>query len=119
MVVDDDPDLRHIVKLILEAKGGFTARVCDCGMQALREVGEFRPDLIILDVMMDGMDGPETLGELRKLPDVSPVPVFFMTSMVQPRDVMKYKTLGVAGVIKKPFQPLALANQVKELWRQI
>lgn len=119
MYVEDDPDLRKIVTVSLAAKGGFTVRVCDSGEQALKQVGEFQPDLIIMDVMMEDMDGPETLGELRKLPETAAIPILFMTSRVLHQDVEKYKKIGAAGVIKKPFHPLKLADEVKELWRKI
>jgi CheY-like chemotaxis protein len=119
MYVEDDPDLRKIVTVSLEAKGGFIVRVCDSGEQALKSVGEFQPDLIILDVIMAEMDGPETLQKLRELPGTGAIPVFFMTSKVMPGDVDKYKKLGAAGVIKKPFHPLGLAEEVKELWMNL
>jgi len=119
MYVEDDPDLRKIVTVSLEARGGFTVRVCDSGEQALEQVGEFQPDLIIMDVMMEDMNGPETLGELRKRPGTAAIPVLFMTSRVLPRDVENYKKIGAAGLIRKPFHPLTLADRVKELWGQI
>lgn len=116
MYVEDDPDLRKIVTVSLEAKGVFVVRVCDSGEQALKQVGEFQPDLIVMDVLMEEMDGPETLGELRKLKEASAIPVFFLTSRVFPKDVENYKKIGAAGVIKKPFHPLTLAEEIKELW---
>ncbi len=119
MYVEDDPDLRKIVTVSLAEKGGFTVQVCDSGEQALKQVGEFQPDLIIMDVMMEDMDGPVTLGELRKLPETASIPVLFMTSRLLPWDVENYKRIGAAGVIKKPFHPLKLAEQVKELWGKI
>jgi two-component system OmpR family response regulator len=119
MYVEDDPDLRKIVMVSLATKGGFTVRVCDSGAQAIKEVGKFQPDLIIMDVMMEDMGGPETLCELRKLPEAAAIPVLFMTSRVMLQEVENYKKIGAAGIIKKPFHPLKLADEVKELWGQI
>lgn len=119
LYVDDDPDLQKIVRLSLEAKGEFTVQVCDSGMEAIKKIKEFQPDLVILDVVMREMDGPETLLELRKTPGVGQVPVIFMTSRLQPEKVKKYKKIGAVGVIEKPFQPRKLADQVKKLWNQI
>lgn len=119
MYVEDDPDLRKIVSVCLETKGGFTVRVCDSGEQALKQVGEFQPDLIIMDVIMPDMNGPETLGELRKRPGTAAIPVLFMTSRVLPGDVENYKKLGAVDLIRKPFHPLTLADLVKELWEKI
>lgn len=116
MYVEDDPDLRKIVTVSLTAKGGFTVQVCESGEQALKQVEEFKPDLIIMDVMMEEMDGPETLGKLRQLPEAAAIPIFFMTSRILPQDMENYKKIGVVGVIKKPFHPLRLAAEVKELW---
>jgi CheY-like chemotaxis protein len=119
LYVDDDPDLQKIVQLSLEAKGEFTVQVCDSGMEAIAKVKESQPDLIILDMVMREMDGAETLLELRKLPEAAGIPVIFLTSIVRPEKVKKYKEIGAVGVIEKPFQPRKLADQVKKLWKQI
>ena len=78
LLVDDDPDLQKIARLSLEKKGGFTVQVCDSGNQALKDVKDFQPDLIILDVILPDMNGMETLSELRKLPEAAQIPVFFL-----------------------------------------
>jgi CheY-like chemotaxis protein len=119
LYVDDDPDLQKIVQLSLQAKGEFTVQVCDSGMEAIAKVKESPPDLIILDVIMREMDGPETLLELRKLPEAADVPIIFMTSRVRPEKVKRYKEIGAVGVIEKPFQPRKLADQVRKLWNQV
>jgi CheY-like chemotaxis protein len=76
------------------------------------------PDLILLDVMMPGMDGPATLAELRKLPATAATPVIFMTAKVQTAEVAYYKSIGAIGVIAKPFDPMLLAQQVRTLFEQ-
>lgn len=119
LLVDDDPDLQKIARLSLEKKGGFSVRVCDSGKQALKDVTDFQPDLIILDVVLPDMNGMETLLQLRKLPEAAQIPVFFLTARVSPQETKKYQELGAAGLIRKPFHPMKLANQVKELWEQI
>jgi two-component system OmpR family response regulator len=119
LYVDDDPDLQKIVQLSLQSKGEFTVQVCDSGMEAIAKVKESQPDLIILDVVMREMDGPETLLELQKLPEAADIPVIFMTSRVRPEKVKRYKEIGAVGVIEKPFQPRKLADQVRKLWNQM
>ena len=119
LYVDDDPDLRKIVQLSLEYLEGVTVLTCDSGKQALQFIKGFRPDLIILDVVMEDMDGPETLAELRKLPEAAETPVFFLTSNVQPGDMEGYKEMGVAGIIKKPVHPRKLPGQVTDLWQKV
>ena len=64
--------------------------------------------------MMPGMDGPETLAALRRRP--SDVPVIFMTARVQTHEVLRYRELGAAEVIAKPFDPMALADTVRTIW---
>jgi len=90
LYVEDEPDIREVAMLALEAVGGFTLQVCSSGQEALDTVGAFKPDLILLDVMMPGMDGPSTLKALQKLPEAADVPVIFMTAKVQPQEVAAY-----------------------------
>jgi len=58
MLVEDEEDIRAVASLALEAVGGFTLKTCDSGQNALEVIADFRPQLILLDVMMPGMDGP-------------------------------------------------------------
>jgi two-component system, OmpR family, response regulator len=117
MYVDDDPDLQQIVKLGLEIGGNFTVKVCASGYQALEEVEEYDPHLIILDVVMPFISGPKTMEELQKIEAVASVPVIFLTSKIQPRQLAHYESLGAIGVIKKPLNPMKLSAQVQELWQ--
>ena len=74
----------------------------------------WNPDLILLDVMMPGMDGPMTLEELRRDVITQDIPVVFITARTQARDVERFLQLGGAGVISKPFDPMALAEDVRK-----
>lgn len=116
LYVEDEPDIQTVAKLALEMIGGFEVKVCSSGEQALLEVEAFAPDMILLDVMMPGMDGPGTLRALRALPSQATVPVAFMTAKVQPTEIAHYTSLGACGVIAKPFDPMNLANQVRQIW---
>lgn len=116
LCVEDEPDIQAVARMALELVGGFQVRVCSSGEQALREAQAFAPDMILLDVMMPGMDGPGTLAALRGLSGLDAVPVAFMTAKVQPHEVAHYKSLGALGVIAKPFDPMALASQVRQIW---
>lgn len=116
MYVEDEPDIQAVAKLALEMVGGFTVKICSSGEEALKEVVAFAPDMILLDVMMPGMDGPNTLKALRAMPQLANVPVAFMTAKVQPQEVAHYKSLGARDVIAKPFDPMNLANQVRAIW---
>lgn len=115
LLAEDEPDIRTVAELALESVGGFTVRLCEDGPRALEALPGFAPDLVMLDVMMPGMDGPATLAELRKLPQGKSVPVIFMTAKVQQAEIEGYKKLGAIGVIAKPFDPMTLADTVRAL----
>ena len=116
LYVEDDPDIRTIATLALETVGGLQLRACASGSEALEVAPGFAPQLLLLDVMMPGMDGPATLGKLRELPGTANTPVVFMTAKVQASEREAYQALGAIGVITKPFDPMALAAEVRRLW---
>ncbi|MCB2016330.1 MAG: response regulator [Hydrogenophaga sp.] len=116
LYVEDEPDIQAVAKMALEMVGGFQVKVCSSGEEALQAVQSFSPDLILLDVMMPGMDGPGTLQALRALPGVGSVPVAFMTAKVQPQEVDQYRSLGALDVIAKPFDPMQLPARVRDIW---
>lgn len=116
LLVEDDTDIQAVGQLALEAVGGFTVLVCSSGKEALEGVDEFVPDLILLDVMMPGMDGPTTLAELRAKPNTRETPVIFMTAKVQPAEIKLYQQLGALNVIAKPFDPLTLSDTIRGMW---
>ena len=117
LCAEDDPDLR----LILEASlglGNLSPVVCGSGLELLNKLQTHTPDLILLDVMMPGLDGPETLQALRKLPQTAGTPVIFVTARVQPTEVETYLAMGAIAVIPKPFDPTTLASRIKDAWRE-
>jgi len=116
LYVEDEPDIQMIARVALENVGGFELCVCSSGAEAIEKAVSFDPDLLLLDVMMPGMDGPTTLGELRKIPQLAKTPVMFMTAKVQPQEVEFLKSLNVADVIAKPFDPMGLANNIRDSW---
>ena len=118
LMVEDEADIQIVARLALEALGGFTVETCSSGYEAVRLAPAFAPDLILLDVMMPGMDGPHTLQALRALPEVAATPVMFMTAKVQPHEVEQYRALGALTVVSKPFDPMTLAATVSLIWNQ-
>lgn len=119
MHVEDDPYIQQVAKIALEAVGGFKVHTCASGSQALSDFPSVTPQLILLDVMMPGMDGPTTLQQLQNKYDLTNVPVVFMTAKVQSSEVAHYKALGAADVVAKPFDPMTLSNQIKQIWLNI
>ena len=118
MMIEDDPDIQAVARLALETLGSFTVEACSRGQEALETAPVFGPDLILLDVMMPGMDGPTTLQRLRALPQTATVPVVFMTAKVMPHEIDHYKTLGALDVIRKPFDPMTLSATLTSIWNQ-
>lgn len=116
LYVEDDPDIQAIAMMVLETINGFTLEACSGGSEALAKAVAFNPDLVLLDVMMPGMDGPETLKGLRAFPELVNTPIVFMTAKVQPQEVEGYLSLGAVGVIAKPFDPMTLAQELRDIW---
>jgi CheY-like chemotaxis protein len=117
LYVDDEPDIREVVELSLGLMPGLAIKTCASGEEALRSLSQFRPDVVLLDVMMPGLDGPATLLRMRADPVGKLIPVVFMTAKALPQEVDRFMSLGAAGVISKPFDPMQLAKQVQEIWQ--
>jgi CheY-like chemotaxis protein len=112
LIIDDEEDIRQVAALSLETVAGWEVAVASNGTLGLAKALEYKPDAILLDVMMPGMDGPTTFRELQKqLPD-NPIPVLLLTAKVQGQDQRRFADLGVAAVLPKPFDPLTLASQI-------
>lgn len=118
LYVEDDADIRKIVSMSLEMVGEYTVAACESCADALRVVDNFAPDLLLLDVMMPGVDGPSTLRQLRKRESAANAPAVFITAKVQAGDMVHYQKLGVLDVIVKPFDPMALSDRVGRIWQQ-
>ena len=116
--IEDDPDIRAVTEMVLENLGGFTLNVCSGGLAALQSAPLFKPDLILLDVMMPGMDGIEVLNKFQNMPELAATPVIFMTAKAQRHEVEGYKQLGAADVISKPYDPMTLVDRIVEIWNR-
>lgn len=117
LLIEDEEDIRAVAEMALETVGGFDLQACASGVEALTAIEDFAPQLIILDVMMPGMDGPETLRGIRKLPGFARTPAVFMTAKVQSDEIQSYLAEGAVGVIPKPFDPMTLPDRVREIWQ--
>ena len=116
LYVEDEPDIRAVAQMALEAVGGFAVIACSSGSEALAAAPSAQADLLLLDVMMPGMDGPSTLQALRALPATAGTPVIFMTAKVQASEIAQYTALGALAVIHKPFDPMELSAQISRIW---
>ncbi len=117
--VEDEQDIRVVVRLALEEIGGLVVEQASDGHEAVAKALAFDPDLILLDVMMPGLDGPATLRELRRNPRTASIPIIFMTAKIQGHEVLAYRGLGALDVISKPFDPMTLAEKVREIYARV
>jgi len=117
MLVEDDEHIAFVTIMSLEEIGGFEVKHFDGGQAALDGFDSFAPQIVLMDVMMQGMDGPETLSRLRQNPNAKNVPVVFMTAKAQTHEVKSYLEMGATGVIIKPFDPMTLSDHVRSFWK--
>lgn len=116
LCADDDPDMRMILEVALGTLGGWHITLVADGEEALAEARSNRPDLILLDAQMAGIDGPATLRLLRADPALAGIPVVFVTGHAAAADVAAFLAQGAVGVFTKPFDPMGLAERVRQLW---
>ncbi len=118
LLIDDEPDIREVATLALETMGVFEVITAESGAIGIERAASERPDAILLDYMMPGLDGPSTFERLRGAPRTREIPVIFLTAKVQPADRRRLADLGACGVLAKPFDPLSLSDQVAALLSQ-
>lgn len=117
LYADDEPDLRAMVQVALGLIGGFTVTLCASGAEAVEQAASLQPDLVLLDVMMPDLSGPETLARLRATPATAAIPVVFMTS-ARSEEAGGLAGPGVLGVVAKPFDPMSLADRLRAIWEK-
>jgi two-component system OmpR family response regulator len=113
LIVDDEDDIRRIARLSLERVGRMQVVDVASGPEAVLAALAERPDAILLDVMMPGMDGPATLVELRARPELAAIPVLFLTAKAMSAELERLKALGATAVLTKPFDPMRLPSDVR------
>jgi len=118
LLVDDDTNIRMVAVMGLEDELDWEIQEACSGQEAIQLASTQKPDLILLDMMMPGMDGISTFGKLRELDTAKDTPIIFMTAKVQPEEIESYKILGARGVIIKPFDPITLAQEIQDILAQ-
>ena len=116
--VEDDESIRAIVEMALVDLYGFTLFSFSNGKEASEAVAELQPDLILLDAMMPGMDGLQTLLAIRKNDSCQSIPVVFMTARVQKAEKQQYLDAGAIEVIEKPFDASNLGNELASIFEK-
>ena len=115
LVIDDEPDIRELVKAGIEYSTGWTVFVAGSGKEGITMAGSTQPDVILLDVMMPDMDGFSTVEQLRASDSTRNIPILLLTAKVQAADCERFKQWPVSGVLAKPFNPTALAKEISTL----
>ena len=113
LLVDDDADIRTVARLSLTRIGGFAVTEASSGSEAMHLVSGEKFDAILLDVSMPDADGPEVLETMRQRLSGHRCAIFFFTARVLPAERVYLESLGVDGVIEKPFDPVALPNDIR------
>jgi CheY-like chemotaxis protein len=116
LYVDDEPDIREVVELSLTLAADLKVDSCGSGEQAIKMLATLRPDMVLLDAMMPGLDGPATLARMRADPRLAGIPVVFLTAKALPAEIQRFLALGAVAIIPKPFDALRLAEQVQTIW---
>lgn len=119
LFVDDDEVVQHLVQLSLERIGGLTVELVNDSANAVEASLRFKPDMIVLDWFMPGMDGTMLFNKLREVPELAAIPVVFLTIKAHWRTREELLALGAAGVITKPFSARDLADQLKAIWNSL
>jgi CheY-like chemotaxis protein len=117
LYIEDDPDIREVAAMALELIGDLAVRAYASGLEARSANDAFSPDLLLLDVMMPGLDGPSTLAQMRLDPRFAATPAIFFTAKANPAEIKRLIDLGAIGVVGKPFDPASLADDIRRVWR--
>lgn len=119
LFVDDDASMRELVRAALASEPDFSVVTCSSGFEALIIVGQLRPDLIMMDVTMPRLNGPETLECLRAMELGHHTPVVFVAAGMTPAELKRLYMLGAAEVIAMPFDPAELPAIIRAIWSRI
>ena len=115
LLAEDEEDIRKVAQISLQFRGGWEVLLATNGEECLVKAASDRPDLILLDCMMPKLDGYETCRRLKLDPSLRDIPVIFLTAKAQESEVKKGLSLGAVGYLIKPFNPMSLAAEIKQI----
>ena len=113
---EDDEDIQRIVRMSLERIGKMSVKIESDPLKAIEGIKAFQPDLVLLDWMMPGMDGPTLMKTMREQPETAGYPVVFITAKATQKDHAELLSLGAAGIVSKPFSAKDLPEQLRAIW---
>jgi CheY-like chemotaxis protein len=119
LLADDEPDILEISRIALETVGGYQVAICFSGQELLQLLPEFKPDLVVTDVVMPDMAGLEVLTALHRIAGFEAVPVVFLTALERPEELEELRRAGAVEIIQKPFDPMTLSDRVAEIWKAL
>jgi CheY-like chemotaxis protein len=115
LLAEDEEDIRKVAQMSLQFRSGWKVTLASNGEECLAKAAEDRPDLILLDCMMPKLDGYETCRRLKMDPSLRNIPVIFLTAKAQETEVKKGLALGAVGYLIKPFNPMSLAAEIRQI----
>ena len=114
---DDDDTMRTLVRKAVENyQKGILFITCADGQDLVNQAKAIKPELILLDLVMPGLNGPDTIARLQATPGAAKTPIIFMTGKTKVEMNETYKAMNVIGVLHKPFDVETLPKQIEELW---
>lgn len=114
LVVEDDRSIQMVLELVLTKVAKCQVVVASEGPQGLAMIQEHKPDVVLLDLMLPGMDGFEICQRAKSEEATRNIPIIFLTAQPQPAAVARAMALGAAGYIVKPFDPIKIVDQINE-----
>jgi two-component system, OmpR family, response regulator len=117
--VEDDEDIQRIVRMSLERIGKMSVEIVSDPTLAIEAIMKFRPDLVLLDWMMPGMDGPTLFRRMKQREELASLPVVFITAKASQGEMDELAAMGAAGAISKPFSPKDLPDQLRGIWEKL
>ena len=115
LLAEDEEDIQKVAQISLQFRGGWEVVLATNGEECLAKAASDPPDLILLDCMMPKLDGYETCRRLKQDPSLRHIPVIFLTAKAQEIEVKKGLSLGAVGYLIKPFNPMSLAAEIKQI----
>jgi CheY-like chemotaxis protein len=115
LIIDDEEDVKAIAQMGLEMAANWNVITASSGQEGLTLAQSQQPEVILLDLMMPGWDGKETLKQLKANPDTAKIPVILMTAKTESAIASDLKALDIIGVITKPFRPLQLPEKISQI----
>lgn len=115
LLAEDEEDIQKVARMSLQFRGGWEVCLAMNGEECLVKAATEHPDVILLDCMMPKLDGYETCRRLKADPSLRHIPVIFLTAKTQESEIKKGLMLGAVGYLVKPFNPMSLVAEIKQI----